>query len=398
MIKRAKKLTVRILIGIVGLCVIAFSALLLISGVFEPQKYLEPWSKNYAQQFKDPRIQLCADGLLAGSGHNMQPWKIKLDKNDPMVFYLYSDSKKMTDKVDPLSRQMMVTQGAFLEYVKVAGNESGYTTDIKLFPDGQYDESNLSKSMDTKPVAKVTLTKTAPQKSNLYDAIYQPDTNRGPYKTTKLTSDQQRLLEGLNNEDGISIKIYQDTDNLDKIGKYAMQSAGIEAALNRAIEESSAVFRANEFDKNKYRYGYSVEGQGTTGIMKHILQGLLTIFPSLNTGKASTDNFIKATQTSVDSTPAYVMIISNDNSREKQIESGMLYSRLILNAHTVGLAMQPLSQSIEEYPEMKDVYDHIHRDYAPDGGTIQMLLRVGQPINQTPLSMRRDINDLIVKN
>jgi hypothetical protein len=75
----------------------------------------------------------------------------------------------------------------------------------------------------------------------------------------------------------------------------------------------------------------------------------------------------------------------------------MLYSRLILEAHCNGLAMQPLSQSQEEYPEMSEVYKNIHKDYAPEGGTIQMLVRVGKPEKGTPQSMRQDVMDLINK-
>ncbi|MNC64999.1 hypothetical protein D3C75_1152440 [compost metagenome] len=76
----------------------------------------------------------------------------------------------------------------------------------------------------------------------------------------------------------------------------------------------------------------------------------------------------------------------------------MLYSRLILTAHSLGLAMQPLSQAIEEYPEMNGIYSDIHRSYAPGGGTIQMLVRLGTPLTEVPLSMRRDVQELIISN
>ncbi len=177
-----------------------------------------------------------------------------------------------------------------------------------------------------------------------------------------------------------------------------MQSATIEAGVDRVMEESNNVFRPNEYQKNQYRYGFSVEGQGTTGIMLPLMQGLVTLFPSFNTGKAASDLFIQSTQTSVDGTPAYAMIMPNDNSRSSQVSSGMLYSQLILKAHQMGYAMQPLSQALEEYHEMKAPYDAIHRAYAPNGGTIQMLVRIGKPTKGVLLSMRRDVTDLIRKD
>ena len=101
------------------------------------------------------------------------------------------------------------------------------------------------------------------------------------------------------------------------------------------------------------------------------------------------------TMMAVDHTPAYAMILSKDNTRFSQVKSGMLYSKLILAAQRQGLVMQPLSQVLEEYPEMNQLYSGIHRDYAPNGETIQMLVRLGKPAKEVPQSMRRDVRDLI---
>lgn len=389
------KTIIFVLSGIAGLCIIILLVLFIISGGFMKQTYLEPWHKDYASKYSDPRISLTAVGLLAANNHNIQPWKIKLDKDDAMVFYLYADSARTTDKVDPLFRQMMITQGTFLEYVRVAGEKEGWHTDIKLFPDGAYDESDILHSMDIKPVAKITLSKMQPIDSPLYDAIFMADTNREAYKTNQLASSQISALEALSPGNDVYIKLYVDKKDIDEIGKYAIQSATIEAGVARVMNESNAIFRANEFQKNEYRYGYSVEGQGVTGFKKNMLQGLLTFFPSLNSGKGASQNFINYTKTSVDNTPAYAMITTTGNSRIEQVESGMLYSRLVLTGHVLGLAMQPLSQVLEEYPEMKLPYDEFKQAYAPKNGTVQMLFRVGEPTKDAPLTMRRDVQSLI---
>lgn len=395
--RKVKKKMVIIFSCIGALFIIVFASLFIISGIFEKPKYLDPWQKTYWQKFDDPRIQLAAHGLLASNGHNMQPWKIRLDKNDPGVFYLYADSERLTSQVDPDARQLMITQGTFLEYVNIAGDELGYKTTIDLFPEGDYNEQKLWESMKTKPVAKITLTKTNPKVSPLYNFIFLSDTNRSEYLSTGLTSEQIKQLENTNADADLSIKIFQDKENMNKLNNYAMQGATIEADVDRIMKESENIFRANEYQKNKYRYGFSVEGQGTSGIMQHIMQGLVTVFPGMNSGKAASDTFVQSTRKSVNNTPAYALIVTEDNSRSSQVKSGMLYSRLILKAHQLGLVMQPLSQALEEYPEMKKPYSSIHHDYAPDGNTIQMLLRLGKPTEEVPQSMRRDVMDLIAQ-
>jgi hypothetical protein len=186
-LKFLRKAGLIIIAGIVGLCLLMLEALYIISGGFMKPKYLEPWNKDYAAQYEDPRISLTAVGLLAANNHNMQLWKIELDQEDSMAFYLYVDNSRVTGEVDPLYRQLMISQGTFLEYVKLEGEKLGWNADISLFPEGGYDESDILHSMDVKPVAKITLSKTQPSDSPLYDAIFMADTNREAYRPKQLT-------------------------------------------------------------------------------------------------------------------------------------------------------------------------------------------------------------------
>jgi len=381
-------------LSIAGILAVACIVVFMASGIFSKAQYLEPWQKTYSDIFDDPRIQLASCGLLAANGHNMQPWKIKLD-TDKDIFYLFADSERLAKEVDPFARQTMITQGTFLEYVRVAGDKLGYKTDISLFPDGAYDEQKLAESMKNKPVAKITLTKVEPQNSLLYDYMFLQDTNRAAYQKVQLTSAEIKQLHAINTDSDMTIKIFQDEKNKRDLGNYAIEGAKIESSIHRMNGESTKIFRANEYEKNKYRYGFSVEGQGTTGIMKHVMQGIITLFPSMNNEKSSANMYVKSTQTAVDNTPAYAMIITKDNSRIEQVKSGMIYSRLVLTAHSLGFVMQPPSQVLEEYSEMREQYNKIHSDYAPNGSTIQMFFRMGKPTKEFPQSMRRDVMDLV---
>ena len=51
--------------------------------------------------------------------------------------------------------------------------------------------------------------------------------------------------------------------------------------------------------------------------------------------------------------------------------------RINLAATAAGVATQPMSQALQEYPEMKALYERIHATLAPEGGTVQMLGRLG---------------------
>jgi len=77
------------------------------------------------------------------------------------------------------------------------------------------------------------------------------------------------------------------------------------------------------------------------------------------------------------------------------VEAGILYGRLSLRARTLGLVVQPLSQVIQEYPAMAEQYAQVHADYAPAGETIQMIVRLGAPTTDYPVTMRRGAASLL---
>ncbi|MES2170591.1 MAG: hypothetical protein V4479_07695 [Actinomycetota bacterium] len=169
----------------------------------------------------------------------------------------------------------------------------------------------------------------------------------------------------------------------------------IETRYAAATAESDKVFHSTEQSKNQARSGFAVEGQGTSGFMKYFLQGLITIDPAVNDDAAGAKNAIALTDAGVAHTAAYALISTPGNSRTEQVQAGMLYARFCLHARTLGLVMQPLSQVLQEYPTMAEPYAAIHAEYAPKGQTIQMLVRVGTPTVDYPVTMRRDARSLV---
>ncbi len=381
--------------ALVGMSVLLTAVVLGVGGIFAPSRYLEPWSSEYHSSLKDPRLQLVSHGLLASSGHNMQPWLVRLD-SDPDVFVLYADSSRLSVAVDPLSRQVMVSQGTFLEYVRVAGDELGYPVTIELFPEGDYGESNLATSMSDVPVARVTLATAAARPQATYGSLFASDTNRAPYTATPLTSDQRASFAGLDERSGASLSILTSPTDLAALGQFAIDGSRIESKSAAATAESNAVFRSNEYLKNDSPWGFSVEGQGTSGFMKYLLQGLITLVPAINSDDVGAQRQIDLTTTAVAATPAYGLITTPTNTRREQVEAGRLYASFGLTARSMGLVMQPLSQVIQEYPAVAEQYAAIHGLYAPGGETIQMLVRLGSPTVEYPQSMRREVSDLVL--
>jgi hypothetical protein len=111
-------------IFVAGLFLLFVIVLLVADGFFLPKEYLDPWSKTYHEQFEDPRVQVLAHGVLASNSHNLQSWRVVLEGEDSSL--LYVDTTRLSPKADPPGRQVTISQGTFLEYVRVAAENLGY--------------------------------------------------------------------------------------------------------------------------------------------------------------------------------------------------------------------------------------------------------------------------------
>jgi len=364
-------------------------------GFYMHKSYLEPWNKDYYQQNDDVRAQLIAHGILAANGHNMQNWKFQYSQNDDKGFDMYIETTRLATEVDPYDTQATISQGTMFEYMVLAGKKLGYDLKTELFPDGEYAKNASREELKQKRVAHIELAKTEKTQSPLYDEMFQPDTSRVAYEKGSLPQKDVELLKSMNNFDDIRVVYVGKGRKYDKIKKYILESAKTESERERLMLESVKLFRTNEREKNKYRYGFSFEGSATTGLKMHLLQALLTVFPGMNNAGVAKDGFMAQTKTAAEDNAGFFLIISRGDSRKQQFNAGRLYSRMQLEAHTLNLAVQPLSQAIEEYPEMKNVYDSIHKDMAEEGETILMLFRIGKPVSEVPRSMRMDVNSFI---
>lgn len=95
-------------------------------------------------------------------------------------------------------------------------------------------------------------------------------------------------------------------------------------------------------------------------------------------------------------TPAFVWLTTGANSRREQLAAGVSWVRLNLATTAMGLALHPVSQSLQEYPEMATLLKAVHiKVGAGPGERVQMLGRLGYgpetgPSPRWPLENRID--------
>ena len=83
---------------------------------------------------------------------------------------------------------------------------------------------------------------------------------------------------------------------------------------------------------------------------------------------------------------AHVWMVTASSTRADQLNTGCDWLGLHLATTPTGVALYPISQALQEYPEMESLHARVHRMLAPHGGTVQILARLGHaaPVPPSP--------------
>ena len=80
----------------------------------------------------------------------------------------------------------------------------------------------------------------------------------------------------------------------------------------------------------------------------------------------------------IHSAQGFVWVKADENTRLSQLQAGRAWVRMNLAAQRTGLAIHPLSQILQEFPEMSEPYQAVRNELDVEtDGVIHMLGRVG---------------------
>jgi len=358
-----------------------------------PPEAIEAWrGPNAGLANADVRRWILSYAILAPHSHNLQSWIVDLSRSDEI--WLRCDAKRLLPETDPLSRQIMMSHGTFLELLDLAARERGLRADITLFPEGAFDAATI----DGRPVARIQLTPEAGiAKDPLFGHILQRRTNRSAYDMTRPPSPAtwQAIAASVT---ATSIRVGMiGLDNPAVLAAHrqiAKEAWKIELTTPRTLMESYNVLRVGKSEIAQFRDGITITDPLVVALDR---VGLFDRTKAPSADDAGINRQIKSFDANIDATPGFLWIVSATNDRVAQINAGRAYARLQLAATAQGLSMQPLSQALQEYPEQRVPYAGIHRllGATASGQTVQMWARLGYApkINPAP---RRRLQDFIV--
>lgn len=339
----------------------------------QPRTALLPWQAAGIPD--EPRRRALSYALLAPNPHNRQPWLV--DLREAGVVTLYADTTRLLPQTDPMNRQITVGLGCFLELMRMAAAHDGYRVDITPFPDGE-----ATAGLDLRPVARATFTPDpAVQPDPLFAHVMTRRSNKEPFDTTRaVPAPAIQTMAAAVQSGGRFAGSVADTDiaALRTITRAALQ---VEIDTPHTYRESVDLFRIgrSEIDANPDGIDFGGPLFETLGAT-----GLFSREAALDKASSTFAAGLDAVMANVDTAMGHVWLVSAGNTRADQLAVGADWLRINLAATALGLGFQPLSQGLQEYPEMAAIYAALHAQLAPAGGTVQMLSRIGYGITVDP--------------
>jgi len=346
-----------------------------------PPAAIAAW--NGPGQEADVRRWILGYAILAPHSHNLQSWLVDLGTPDEIL--LRCDLDRLLPETDPFSRQIMMSHGTFLELLDIAARERGLRAEITLFPEGPFGPEKL----DRRPVARIRLApdSSAP-KDPLFSQILARRTNRSLYELRRpVPVEAWRTMAESVRPHPLRFGFVgpDQPEALKRHRSVAAEAWRIELMTPRTILESYKVLRVGAAEIEKHRDGLSLLDP---------LPVILNRLGLFDRGKApAPDDFaitgqIKDFNAKLDSTPAFLWMVTEGNDRVTQVNAGRAYARVQLAATAFGVSMQPLQQALQEYPEVAAPHSEIRRlvDAPQPDRTVQMWARVGfaPPIGPAP--------------
>lgn len=348
-----------------------------------PDSAVEAW-RGPTPNARDPRVRALSYALLAPNPHNKQPWIV--DLKEPGVATFYCDRSRLLPETDPYSRQITIGCGAFLELLRMASAEQGLRTEVTPFPAGDWPENGVGEQ----PMCRVAfLPDAAVVRDPLFAQVLKRRTNRNTYDATAVSPAEAAAIGGA--LDGLPLRFGWTADGrqIAQLAGIAKRAWDIEVKTDATFKESVDVFRITGEEIAKHRDGLSFHGPFFWWASR---LGLFTQQNAMEpSGRAQALTFIDP-QLAV---RAFAWIVTAVNDRRAQLAAGAAYVRANLKATELGLAMHPLSQALQEFPEMLPLLaEHKRAVGAAESETVQMFFRLGRAASPGP-APRRPLDAII---
>lgn len=335
-------------------------------------------------------LDIVGQARWAQNAHDMQSWRLTPSPGNPETLWIRLDSDRLLPRTDPPSRQLLISVGCFLAAAKEAAAARGLELTWTLFPDGVWTPDQPARE----PVAALSKAP-APRAS----APESPDALSAPtvkYRVAPLVFPQGFFdsQEIRYSGKGVRFEWILDPGRLDRIKRIARAAFALEMSVPRTLDESYVNTRFTASQRRRRPWGITLLPNFPAWVVP-LVDAWEAVFPQSRRDYATTS--IKLFSAALDSSKAILVVATLGNSPGLQVETGVRLQELWMEVLSEGGSLLPLSQALQEYPEMEELHGEIDRGVSRPGETVQMLLSLGKQKGIFLRSPRIPADELLVR-
>ncbi len=301
--------------------------------------------------------------ILAPSARNSQPWRFTLASK---TVRLLADIEREQPVSDPDRRELYISLGCALENLLVAAEHFGYRHDVTYFPERGNDELVASVAFEPGEMPS------SARAGLPMDAIALRHNDPGIFGPAPLTESVRRRLEASRTEPDLRLDLTDDYVFHRRVEQLTLEADRLEFADPEFREELGSRIR-----------------EGAIGLPR-VLSRLGSLAVSrLDLG----DPVARQDQKIVDSAPLVGLISATSDGHRAHVRCGQLFERLWLTATTIGVSVNPMSQTMR-HPHLRSAMAEL----IPGGWVPQHVFRVGYSLGQGeagPRTPRRSLEEVL---
>jgi len=308
---------------------------------------------------------------LAPSGHNSQPWYVRVLSQNEWIIGV--DPDRRLPAVDPGNREVMLSIGAFAENLSIAAGTFGLKAEMEVIASDPFEQD----------VIKVTLRKAKPVDYPLQRITRRMTVKHG-YLSNEIKQEDIRALS-----EHLKERLFyfpRGTDHAACIEEGAIENFRIQVRRDDAQKELVQWVRLSNKEAERHRDGLTLEGMEIRGFKGWFVRNFINpedfMKPSFR--KQSVDQIAKFARQG----GGWLVITGEGQTVLDLCDSGRRFERMALKARERNIAIQPMTQYLEEESGLKQIAAEHERRVVP-----HFVLRVGY-LNTypEPVSLRRPVS------
>jgi nitroreductase len=326
---------------------------------------------------RDTWREIVEDARWAQNAHNVQSWRLRIEDDGTLVGGL--DPERLLPETDPIGRQLVLSLGNLSEAARKSAEVRGYDLEAEWIaaPGWRIADDPGADLFAWRLVARGAASSGSDGTTDqaVIDALTAPTVKFGLDATAPPPTSLARAVS--DHADGTA-KFVLETDTLRVAETLALASTAfaIEMRHTPTLMESYDLTRIGRRERRDTPYGLSLVANFRRGVM-WLVDPMTTLFRQSPEEYAETG--IKMFERTVAEGRSVVVLTTPGNTPAEWFAAGQPLQAVWADARARGYELLPLSQGIQEYPEVAEQYRRFHELWAGEGETIQMILLVGEP-------------------